>query len=100
MSGRETPRPGKILPGRFSRSAAMSDIDRIRRTHARYAMLLDDFRSDEWADLFTEDAAWISNTGIYEATDGPPITEARGRTAIVRIGEEFARQVGEAEAKW
>jgi hypothetical protein len=77
----------------------MSDIDQIRRTIALYAMLLDDFRSDEWADLFTEDAAWISNTGIYETTDGPPITEATGRAAIVRIGEDFARQVGKAEAR-
>ncbi len=77
----------------------MTDIDQIRRTIALYAMLLDDFRSDEWADLFTEDAAWISNTGIYERADGPPITEAKGRAAIVRIGEDFARQIGKAEAK-
>ncbi len=77
----------------------MSDIEMIRRAIALYAMLLDDFRIDEWADLFTEDAAWISNTGIYEKTDGPPITEAKGRAAIVRIGEEFARHVREAGAK-
>jgi hypothetical protein len=77
----------------------LTDIDLIRRTIALYAMLLDDFRSGEWADLFTEDAAWISNTGIYETTDGPPITEAKGRAAIVRIGEEFARNVRAAEAR-
>ena len=77
----------------------MSDIELIRRTIALYAMLLDDFRIDEWADLFTEDAAWISNTGIYETTAGPPITEAKGRAAIVRIGEAFAREVGKAQAR-
>ena len=77
----------------------MSDIELIRRTITLYAMLLDDFRSDEWADLFTEDAAWISNTGVYERTHGPSITEAKGRAAIVRIGEDFARQVGKAEAR-
>ncbi len=77
----------------------MNAIDQIRRTIALYAMLLDDFRSDEWADLFAEDAAWISNTGIYETTDGPPITETQGRAAIVRIGEDFAREVRKARAK-
>ena len=76
----------------------MSDIDQIRRTIALYAMLLDDCRIDEWADLFTEDTAWISNTGIYETTDGPPITEAKGRAAIVRIGQDFARNLRAAQA--
>ena len=33
-------------------------------------MLLDDFRCDEGGDLFTEDAEWISNYGIYERADG------------------------------
>jgi hypothetical protein len=27
--------------------------------HRALAMLLDDFRADEWADLFTDNAAWI-----------------------------------------
>ena len=76
----------------------MSDIDQIHRTIALYAMLLDDCRIDEWADLFTEDAVWISNTGIYETTDGPPITEAKGRAAIVRIGQAFAENLRASHA--
>jgi len=77
----------------------MTDIDQIRRTIALYAMLLDDFRADEWADLFTDDAVWISNTGIYETPTDSPLTEARGREAILSIGREFARNVGATEAK-
>jgi hypothetical protein len=77
----------------------MTDIDHIRRIIALYAMLLDDFRADEWADLFTEDAAWISNTGIYEPAVDSPLTETKGRAAIVRIGQEFARNVRAADAK-
>ena len=77
----------------------MSDTDQIRRTIALYAMLLDDFRSDEWADLFTEDAAWISNTGIYEPTSDNPLTETTGRDAILHIGQEYAHNVGATGAK-
>jgi hypothetical protein len=77
----------------------MSDIELIRRTIALYAMLLDDSRCDEWGDLFTEDAEWISNYGIYEKTDGKPLFETEGRAEIVRIAHELARQVREAEGK-
>ena len=77
----------------------MSDIELIRRTIALYAMLLDDFRCDEWGDLFTEDAQWISNYGVYEKSDGKPLFETKGRAAIVRIAEGLARQVSKAESK-
>jgi hypothetical protein len=77
----------------------MTDIEQIRRVIALYAMLLDDFRADEWADLFTEDAIWISNTGIYETPADNPLTETKGRDAILRIGHEFARNVRATEAK-
>ena len=77
----------------------MTDTDQIRRTIALYAMLLDDFRADEWADLFMEDAVWISNTGIYEPPTDSPLTETKGRNAILSIGQEFARNVGATEAK-
>lgn len=71
----------------------MNDIETIRRTISLYGMLLDDARSDEFGDLFTEEAAWISNTGIYEKPAATPIFEARGRDAIVRIAQDFARHV-------
>jgi hypothetical protein len=77
----------------------MTDTDQIRRVIALYAMLLDDFRADEWADLFTEDAVWISNTGIYEAASDDPLTETKGRDAILRIGQDYARTVGASGAK-
>lgn len=77
----------------------MSDIELIRRTIALYAMLLDDCRCDEWGDLFTEDAEWISNYGIYEKSDGKPLFETKGRAAIVRIAEGLARQVSKAESR-
>src|SRR5437660_8968633 len=77
----------------------MSDIELIRRTIALYAMLLDDGRCDEWGDLFTEDAEWISNYGVYEKADGRPLFETKGRAEIVRIAEQLARQAGKAASK-
>jgi hypothetical protein len=77
----------------------MSDIELIRRTIALYAMLLDDWRGEEWGDLFTEDAAWISNVGIYEKASGQPLFETKGRAEIIRIGEELARHTRASEGK-
>lgn len=68
----------------------MNDLDAIRRVMGLYAQLLDDGRFDEWGQLFTEDAEWISLPGLYApGATKPGAWVVRGRSEIVK-------QVGEA----
>ena len=62
----------------------MSDLDEVRRVIALYGPLLDDGRFDDWAQLFAEDAEWISVPGLYRPAGAEPKTwTVRGRDQIV-----------------
>jgi 3-phenylpropionate/cinnamic acid dioxygenase small subunit len=63
----------------------MADTEGIQRTLTEYCHLLDDFRLDEWAQLFTEDAKFAPNNTI-----GEPWEWIEGRQAIrAWIGRQF-----------
>ena len=68
----------------------MNDLDAIRRVMALYAQLIDDGRFDEWGQLFTEDAEWISLPGIYSPGATKP------GAWIVHGRDEIVKQVCEA----
>ena len=56
----------------------------IRRTIARYSMLCDDGRFDEWVDLFTPDATFHVMGATQEGRDAIKAFVSAGQTAELR----------------
>jgi 3-phenylpropionate/cinnamic acid dioxygenase small subunit len=78
----------------------MNDLDAIRRVMTLYAQLLDDGRFDEWGQLFTDDAEWISLPGLYAAgATKPGAWTIHGRAEIVRQVSEATRGLRTAESR-
>ena len=78
----------------------MNDLDAIRRVMGLYAQLLDDGRFEEWGQLFTDDAEWISVPGMYRtAGSDPQAWSARGRAQIVETVSRFTQGLRTAESR-
>jgi len=80
--------------------SAISDLEAIRRAIILYSQLFDDGRYEEWGDLFTQDAEYISVPGLHRPFGSQPQPwSALGRTDIVakcQLAAERLRADGQA----
>lgn len=74
-----------------STAQAQADLEEIRRVILLYGQLLDDARFDAWAELFTEDAEFISIPGGH-LRGGGERSVVKGRRNIVEVVSESQRK--------